>query len=127
VGFQLSIPIFSGLSSIYQRGVLASQEKQLVYGQDTLLDTLSYNQVTAERNLDTATVVLRGSKDADDLSKASLKEAQRDYKLQTINYLQLLTSQQNFLAAESSFIQAKYSYISAVAVTSRHQAFQSPM
>lgn len=115
VSLQVSIPIFNGLASIYQRHVLASQEKELEYGQMTLLDQLSYNQTQAERNLDVAAVVLKSSKEADELGKASLKEAQRDFKLQTINYLQLLTSQQNYLSAESSYVQAEYSYIDSVA------------
>lgn len=115
ISLQVSIPIFNGLASIYQRRVLASQEKELEFGQMSLLDQLSYNQTQAERNLQVAAVVLKSSKEADDLGKASLKEAQRDFKLQTINYLQLLTSQQNYLSAESSYAQAEYSYIDSVA------------
>lgn len=115
VSLQLSVPIFSGLASVYQRSALASQEAQLEYSQVSLLDQLSFNQVQAERNLDVASAVLKSSKEASDLSKASLKEAQRDFKLQTINYLQLLTSQQNFLSAQSTYVQAQYSYIDSVA------------
>ena len=114
-GVYLTIPIFNGLSSIYQRKVLNSQAMQLELTQQKLLDTLSYNQTQAERNLDTATSVLKSSKQASEYSKASLKEAQRDYRLQTISYLQFLTSQQNYLSAQLSYIQSKGNYITALA------------
>jgi len=115
IGLTLTVPIFAGLGSIYQRAALNSVTQQLEYTQSQLLDTLSLSQVEAQRNLAAATIVLKSSHDADELSKASLKEAQRDFRLQTINYLQFLTSQQNYLSAESSFIQAKFGYIDAVA------------
>ena len=115
VGLQLTIPIFSGLSSIYQRAALNDQTTELEFGQQKLLDTVSFNQVQAERNLGTAKTVLDRSREAAELSDQSLNEARRDYRLQTISYLQFLTSEQNYLAAESAYIQAKYGYIDAVA------------
>lgn len=115
VGLQLNIPLFSGLSSIFQRKVLYSQEQQMVYSQEKLFDTLSYNQVQAERNLEVARTVLESSKNASSYAEASLKQAQHDYSVHNINYMQLLTSQQNFLEAESTYAMAKYSYIDAVA------------
>jgi outer membrane protein len=115
IGLQLNIPLFSGLSSIFQRHVLARQAGELEYQYHYLLDTLSSNQVQAERNLDTAATVLQSSQSAAEFSAASLREAQRDFRLQTISYLQLLTSQQSYLQAESSYVQAKYSYIDSVA------------
>jgi outer membrane protein TolC len=114
-GVYVTIPIFSGLSSFYQKAALLSQQQQNRYAQQTTLDTLSYNQVQSERDLDTAVANLKSTKSAADLGIASLKEAQRDFRLQTINYLQLLTSQQGYLQAESSFIQAEYNYINAIA------------
>ncbi len=114
VGFQFSIPIFTGLASVHEKRVLASQEKQLEYDQQSLLDQLSYSQVQAERNLDTAATVLKSSKDASDYSKASLEEAQREFKMATSSYIQLNTSEQNFLDAQTRYIGAQYDYIDAV-------------
>jgi outer membrane protein len=114
-GLFVTIPIFSGLSSYYQKAALLSQQQQNRYAQQTTLDTLSFNQVQSERDLDTAMANLKSAKSAADLGAASLKEAQRDFRLQTINYIQLLTSQQTYLQAESSFVTAEYSYISAIA------------
>lgn len=114
VGFQLTVPIFAGLASVHEKRVLASQEKQLVYTQDSLLDTLAYSQVQAERNLDVATTVLKSSKEAADYAAASLKEAQREFKNAITSYIQLNTSEQNFLEAQTRFINAKYNYIDAV-------------
>jgi HAE1 family hydrophobic/amphiphilic exporter-1 len=115
VGLYVTVPIFSGLSSVYQRQALLSQQQQLRYTEQKTLDTLSYNQVQSERDLDTALANLKSSKSAADLGAASLKEAQREYRLQTINYLQLLSTQQTYLQAESSYVQAEYNYISGIA------------
>ncbi|MDR3606525.1 MAG: TolC family protein [Oligoflexia bacterium] len=115
VGVYLTVPIFSGLSSIFQKASLISQQQQLRYAEQKTLDTLSYNQVQSERDLDTSMTNLKSSRSAAELGAASLKEAQREYRLQTINYLQLLTVQQTYLQAESAYIQAEYNYISAVA------------
>jgi len=114
VGFQFNLPIFSGLASIHEHRVLASQEKQLEYNQQSLLDTLSYSQVQAERNLDTAATVLKSSKEASDYATESLKEAQREFKMATSSYTQLNTSEQNFLDAQTRYIGAKYDSIDAV-------------
>ena len=115
IGLYLTIPIFNGLASIDQRHALNSQSAQLEYTQQKLLDTLSYNQTQSERDLSTAATVLAGSKEAAGYAKDSLKEAQRDFKFQTISYLQLLTSQQSDLSAQLAYIQAKGGYISALA------------
>jgi outer membrane protein TolC len=115
VGLFLTIPIFNGLASIHERHALNSQVMQLEYGQQKLLDTLSYNETQADRDFDTAVTVVGSSKEAADFAKESLKEAQRDFRLQTINYLQLLTSQQNYLSTELTYIQAKGSYINTLA------------
>ena len=115
VGLYLSIPIFSGLSSINERRVLDSQASQLDFAQQKLVDTLIYNQTQVERDLDTAGTVLSSSKEAASYAKDSLKEAQKEFKHQTISYLQLLTSQQSFLNAQTSFIQAKGNYITTLA------------
>jgi hypothetical protein len=115
VGLYLNIPIFSGLSSINKRRVLDSQSAQLDFAQQKLVDTLIYNQTQVERDLDTAGTVLSSSKEAASYAKDSLKEAQKEFKHQTISYLQLLTSQQSFLNAQTSYIQAKGNYITTLA------------
>lgn len=114
-GLQLQIPLFSGLSSVFQRGALASQTAQIEIAQSKLLDQLAFNQVQGEGNLDTAVLVLKSSKQAAEYARASLVEAQKDFRLQTINFLQLLTSEQSFLNAELSYAQARYGYVDTVA------------
>ena len=115
VGLYLTVPIFNGLASINERHALLSQAMQLDFTQKKLLDTLSYNQTQAERDLDTADIVLKGSKQASNFANDSLKEALRDYRLQTINYLQFLTSETSSLSAKLALIQAKGNYITALA------------
>jgi outer membrane protein TolC len=115
IGLYLTVPIFNGLASIHQRDALNSQMKELDYTQAALLDTVAYNETETDRDLDTANSVLQSSKEASDIAKASLREADREFRTQTINYLQLLTSQQNDLSAELQYVQAKGSYITALA------------
>jgi len=115
IGVYLTIPLFTGLGSIDQRKSLDSQTAQLEYGQAQLLDSLALTQVQAEQTLDTAAKVLEGSKEAAVLSRASLKEAQREFKIQTINLLQLLTSETADLTAQVAYVQSKGSYLGALA------------
>jgi HAE1 family hydrophobic/amphiphilic exporter-1 len=116
VGIYLTIPLFNGLASINERHSLDSQTAQLEFGQAQLLDTLALSQVQAEQNLDTAAKVLEGSREAAVISGQSLKEATREFKIQTINLLQLLTSETSDLTAQVSYVQSKGSYINALAV-----------
>lgn len=115
IGLQLSVPIFSGLSSISQRASLASQTKQLEYVETKTGDTVSVNQIQTEKNMNTAQTTLETSRVAADFGKQSLVEAEKQYKLNTINYTQYQTSLLAYLTAETGYYQAKYNYIVTVA------------
>ena len=113
-GVQFTIPIFSGLSSVHERSVLAAQLNQAEDTRATLVDQLNFNAVSAETSLNESEVALETSQKAAELGKASLKEGQRDYKLQTISALQFLTVQQTYLTSEQSYMTAKYNYLLAL-------------
>jgi outer membrane protein TolC len=115
IGLTLSVPIFSGLASLSQRNSLASQTKQLEYAETKTGDTVSVNQIQTEKNFYTAQTALETSKVAADLGKQSLVEAEKQFKLATINYTQYQTSLLAYLTAETSYYQSKYNYIAAVA------------
>ncbi len=115
VGLSLTIPIFSGLSSVAQKRQLASQGEQLLLAATTLQDQISLNQVQTRRNLEIARSTIASSKDAFVLAEQSLAEARRQYKLATIDYLQYLTAQSSLLTAESNFDQAKHDYLTSLA------------
>ena len=115
VGLQLNIPIFEGLTSVYTRQSLASQQKQLEYTETKTADTVSANVIQTEKNLKLADDTLRSSEEASKYGRESLNEAKKDWKLAVISYTQYQTSEQAYLTAEIGYYQAKYGYIVAVA------------
>jgi outer membrane protein TolC len=113
LGLKLTVPLFSGLSSWRQREVLEAQDWELHYQADDLDNQETYNEVSAKMNFDAAVSVLKSDEEAFKLADATLKEAQRQYRLQTINMLTLVQDQQNYLQASSALDNAKYQYVTA--------------
>jgi outer membrane protein TolC len=114
LSLQLNIPIFAGLSSFRQRASLASQERQLELDETHAADAASVSQIQTEHDFAVAVAGLESSRQAALFGRESLQEAQRSYKLQTINYLQYQSSQQAFLDSQVGYYQAKYNYIVAL-------------
>ncbi len=110
----LTIPIFSGLSNIYQRRTLASQQTQLEYSRVNLQNSFTLQQVSSRKNLETAEQSIISGIEALKLAIASSNEALRNYRLATIDFLQFLTVQQAYVQAEQSLNASKYSYITAL-------------
>ena len=114
IGVQLTIPLFSGLSTVYQDHVLSSQQLQLSLDKKYLQDQVSLQQLNNKKNLETALDSIQTGNEALKLAQASLKEAQRNYKFATIDYLQYLSVQQQLAQAEQSLNTYKYNYITAL-------------
>jgi len=115
LGLQLSIPLFSGLSSVSERRQLTSQEAQLAISEYKTTDASALNQIRADKELVLRRELVAANRKAAELSVESLKEAEKNYRLQTADFLKLLQAQQNHLDAQVSFDQAKYNFIVAVA------------
>jgi outer membrane protein TolC len=64
-------------------------------------------------NFNAAVSVLKSDEEAFSLAEAALKESQRQYRLQNITTITLVTNQQNYLLASSALDNAKYQYIVA--------------
>lgn len=111
IGLELTVPIFSGLAYIYDRRSLESQLAQLQFRETKLKDQFAIDQVKSLEDLTSAQGVIQSSKAALELANESVKEAQRNYKVATIDYLQLLTTQQDLINAELAYDQAKFDYI----------------
>lgn len=111
LSLQLNVPIFAGLGSFKQREALSSQERQLELTETSTADTVSVGQIQTEHDFEVAVKTLESTKLAAQYGVDSLKEAQRTYRLQMINYLQYQASEQAFLDAQSGYLQAKYTYI----------------
>jgi outer membrane protein len=115
VGVALTIPIFSGLSSIYQLRGLASQKTQLEYNRVNIENSTNLNQVSSRKNLETAKDAIIQGKEALRLAIDSSNEARRKYQLATIDFLQFLTVQQTYVQTEQSYNQFKFNYVQALA------------
>jgi outer membrane protein len=115
VGLQLNIPLFSGLSSIYQRRVLASQKIEMEKDDVSLNDTQAALEISTEKNVEVAKNQLDQNKLAAQYGQESLAEADKDWRMATISYTQYQTSEQAYLTAETNYYQSQYNYILAIA------------
>jgi outer membrane protein TolC len=111
VQLQLTIPLFSGFSSLSERHILNSQEAQLYRAKQDLENSLSLNQVSSMRNLQTVETSLVSALQAANLAEQSQNEAHRNYRLATIDFLQFLSVEQAALQAKTSLDQLKFQSI----------------
>ncbi len=114
-GLQLTIPLFSGLSTIYQNRSLLSQRLQLEFDKKNVENQVAYQQITSRKNLETAKDSISTGIDALKLAEASSNEARRNYRNATIDFVQLLTVEQSFVQAEQTLNSSRYNYITALA------------
>lgn len=115
LGVQLTIPIFTGLSSYYQRQSLNSQQVQLELERSNLINQSTLLQITSRKNLESARDSIISGEDALKLAQASLDEARKKYIFGTIDFLQFLQVEQSFVTAQFSLYSFKYNYITALA------------
>jgi HAE1 family hydrophobic/amphiphilic exporter-1 len=115
LGLQLTLPLFSGLSSIHERRAHASELARLEIESARIADQAALDQVKTGRDLETAEAMVASSREAVRLAELSLREATRNYRLSTADYREFLTSQQNLFEAEQALDQARHDHIVAVA------------
>ncbi len=115
IGLQLTVPIFTGLSSLSERSALASQQKQLELTETKLSDTVFVNEIQTEKDVEVAQTQMIASEEAARFGEEGMKEAEKDFKLSTISYIQYQSSLQAYLDSESNYYQSKYRYIVAIA------------
>lgn len=113
IQLQLTIPLFSGLSSFSEKQILASTGAQLKIGKRNLENDLSLKQVSSFKNLQSSEASLLSSTEAVKLAEQSQNEATRIYRLSQIDFLQFLTVQQAALQAKTSLDALKYQNIMA--------------
>ncbi len=107
----LTIPLFQGFASQYDRANYLSQENQLEWARKDLEQSLKLNKTMSRQSLKTAEASLVSAVEADRLAQESLTEATRLYQLATIDFLQYLTIQMTALTASSSLDQIRYTGI----------------
>lgn len=113
VQLQLNVPLFSGLSSSFEKSIFSSQDYQLKIARRDLENSLALKQITSLKNLKTQETSLVSSASAVKLAEESQREAGRIYKLSQIDFLQFLLVQQAALQAQLSFDLLKFQSIIA--------------
>jgi outer membrane protein TolC len=95
--------------------VLASQKIEMEKDDVSLNDTQASLEIQTEKNLEVAKNQLDQNRIAAQYGRESLDEADKDWRIATINYTQYQTSQQAYLTAETGYYQSQYNYIVAIA------------
>lgn len=114
LGVNLTIPIFVGWMTHYQQQVLNSQRSQLQHSRTWIQDNAKLQQVTSRKRLETAAISIRQGKEALRLATASSEEARRMYRLSTIDFVQFLQVQKDYIQAEQALNSYKFNYLSAL-------------
>ncbi|MEK6706694.1 MAG: TolC family protein [Bdellovibrionota bacterium] len=114
LGLQLSIPIFSGLSSVHERQVFAKRMVQLELEEQILNNKLAMEQVRSLKSLEQSEELVKAMLAAMKLSAASLSEAKKNFRLGTIDYVQFLSVQQTYIEAQTAVDQAWLKYINSL-------------
>ncbi len=111
-GLQLTIPLFSGFSSIYQRQALSSQYLQFELEKANLINQFTLLQISSKKSLESAKKSVENGEKAFQLAQQTLEEANRKYNLGTIDFLQFLQVEKSYIQAQFSLYTYKYNYIS---------------
>ncbi len=114
-GLRLSVPLFSGLSSVYQRRQLLSQISQTRLDEKDTSDDHQAALIKARANLNTAELVARTSTAALKQAQEAVQVAARTYRLGTSTYLQVSNAQKSLADAELNNGQARFEKIRSLA------------
>jgi len=123
LGLQLTIPLFSGLSSFSERHAFAARVAAAEAEKVAVVNRLKKDQAQSREELDLAEKNLEFSLQAFDLASQSLREAQKNYRLATIDYLQFLSVQQAFFQAQSTLNKTRYQLIQSIVRYGNSSAF----
>jgi outer membrane protein len=114
LGLQLSIPLFSGFSSIAQDQALVSRQSQIRYDRMGVENQISFQRATSRKILDSASESIRTGEASFELASRSSREAQRNYRLATVDFLQYLSVQQALAQSELALNTSRYNYVVAL-------------
>ncbi len=109
----LDIPLFSGLSSYFERRALTSRGAQLELNEIEVKNRLVLAQIKAKKALETAEASLASAEEAAKLARDSLNEARREYRFGIMDFLGFLQVENTDFQAASSLLQLRYDAIKA--------------
>ncbi len=110
-GVELSVPLFSGLSSFRERSMLSSQEAQLSIEERKLRDSFRLNRVQVSENLSSTHSMMDANRKALKQAEEALDVATRTYRLGTSTYVQVSEAQKNLTDAELAMDQARFNKV----------------
>lgn len=109
----LTVPIFSGLSSVFERRALNSRDAQLEYQERDVTNAVVLEQIKSRKGLESAEASLASAEEAAKLARDSLNEARRDYRFGIMDFLQFLQVEAQDFEAATSLLQLRYDAINA--------------
>lgn len=115
VGLQLTIPLFSGFSSVHQQRALLSQQAQLEFDRIHTVNQTNERQITSRQRLDAAYQSIVSGAEALKIATSSAREAKKRYQYSTIDFIQFIIVQKSLIQAESALNTSKYNYLIALA------------
>lgn len=110
----LSVPIFSGFSSIPERRSFVAQEAQLEASERQLVNQVQLAQIRSRKELESAEVSLKAAEEGARLARESLQEARREYRVGLINFIEFFQVESSSFEAETSLLQVRFNVISAL-------------
>ena len=111
VGFRLTIPLFSGLSSIFERRVFSARSGLLEADDAKLKDQIALEQVNAERTLEYSHSLLDAAEESVNHARAAANSAHRNLKFNTGTHSEFFEANRNLLEAQLTLTQARYEVI----------------
>ena len=99
-GVELSIPLFSGLSSVAKRRKLAANKARLTIDKKQLDKDVLMGKTQARKNYDSSIKMLAASQDSYRLSKLAYEEATQRFKLGTLKYAEFFDVEKEFIDSE---------------------------
>jgi outer membrane protein len=113
-GVALSVPLFSGLSSVHQRRQLASRHIQVRLEEAALRNNLSLAQIQSVEKLHLSYSQILSNQTAQRLAEESQTEGKRQYRFGTIDLAQLLNIQKDVLEASVALENARINYVESL-------------
>jgi outer membrane protein TolC len=114
VGLTLTVPLFSGLSSISQRRInrelLTQKEKDSINQELTVKQNLAVAMATVQRNYEQ----LKLNRQAAESARKAMDVALHDYRSGLLTSTDVITLQNTRYSAETAFLTAQFSYLQQV-------------
>ena len=114
IGLQVNIPIFTGLSSIYERRAFASKISQQQIDEERSRSQLSFQLDQARKELEYSRAVMKASETALKTAREAEAYARETRRQATANYLQVFLALRSALDAETAYEQTKQAYLVSI-------------